>query len=160
MCVRTHVRITGMLRAYRAVVALNLTTSSAGTHPRSFTSMPCALGPLADLGAAHPIRLRPASATGRPPGTAPAHRAADLRPQHQRRLYKAALPYHRSVSGTGQVNPGPRYPATRDPYSPIPRDPRLTPVPRFAVLVPSHPVRPECTEHVPSESYARNYGEC
>ena len=32
-----------MLRAYRVAAALNLTTSSAGTRPRSFTSMPCAL---------------------------------------------------------------------------------------------------------------------
>jgi hypothetical protein len=32
-----------MLRPYRVVAALNLTTSSAGTRPRSFTSMPCAL---------------------------------------------------------------------------------------------------------------------
>ena len=32
-----------MLRTYGVVAALNLTTSSAGTRPRSFTSMPCAL---------------------------------------------------------------------------------------------------------------------
>ena len=32
-----------MLRAYRVAAALNFTTSSAGTRPRSFTSMPCAL---------------------------------------------------------------------------------------------------------------------
>jgi hypothetical protein len=29
--------------SYFSVAALNLTTSSAGMHPRSFTSMPCAL---------------------------------------------------------------------------------------------------------------------
>ena len=40
---RTYARITGMLRTYRVIAALNLTTSSAGTRPRSFTSMPCAL---------------------------------------------------------------------------------------------------------------------
>ena len=33
-----HTRITGMLRTHRVVAALNLTTSSAGTRPRSFTA--------------------------------------------------------------------------------------------------------------------------
>src|SRR5216683_1599215 len=57
-------------RTYFPVAALNLATSSAGTRPRSFTSMPCALAPLPDLSEVQPAHRRPASSPGRPPATA------------------------------------------------------------------------------------------
>ena len=50
-----------MLRTYRVVAALNLTTSSAGTRPRSFTAIPCALAhsqtSVLSTPSARPLRL-------------------------------------------------------------------------------------------------------
>jgi hypothetical protein len=60
---------------YCAVAALNLATSSAGTRPRSFTSMPCALAHSRTLVLSTPsAALRPPWAGRRVPS--PARRAA------------------------------------------------------------------------------------
>src|ERR1700751_5389385 len=77
-----------MLRAYRVAAALNLTISSAGTRPRSFTSMPCALAhsrtsvvfrPSADA-------LRPPRAGRRQPPPAPPGRQPVARKRLPQRL--------------------------------------------------------------------------
>lgn len=55
---------------YYAVAALNLTTRSAGTRPRSLHLESLRFGPLADFGDVRSARRAPASAPGRPTGTA------------------------------------------------------------------------------------------
>ena len=56
---------------YCPVAALNLATSSAGTRPRSLTSMPCALAHSRTSVLSTPPAGALRSAPGWPPGTAP-----------------------------------------------------------------------------------------
>jgi hypothetical protein len=73
------------------VAALNLATSSAGTRPRSFTSMPCALTH-ADLSVVYSARRCPASAPSWPPRTAP-------RPPRRTHIARQRIPQCLSVLG-------------------------------------------------------------
>src|SRR5689334_3548287 len=67
---RAHVLIPRAPLCYFPVAALNLTTSSAGTRPRSFYVNTLGLGPLADLGGVQPGGRRPAGGASGTPGPA------------------------------------------------------------------------------------------
>ena len=94
MCARGYARIAGMLRAYCVVAALNLITSSAGTRPRSFTSMPCAL--------AHSrtsVLSTPSARARRPLGPAAGHRLPLAVPLAHSARVRPAAPWHARRSG-------------------------------------------------------------
>jgi hypothetical protein len=70
MCVKHGAPEGGTSGPYCLVAALNSTTSSAGTRPRSLTSMPCALAHPRNLGAVHSAARPSASAPCWPTRTA------------------------------------------------------------------------------------------